>query len=130
MNELSKFLRYNQLLDEVFNKPPRNVGSVVERIMSQYPAELFELSDSSFILLVKIASGFYGISWVVTKEKNRNKGLASKLLKEIHNKYKGLYITKTNSARNFYLKNGYKEVYSDDMDTILVFVNDKGCVNF
>lgn len=130
MNELSKFLRYNKLLDEVFDKPPRNVGSVVERIMSQYPVELFELSDSSFILLVKIAPGFYGISWVVTKEKERNKGLASKLLKEIHDKYKGLYITKTNSARDFYAKNGYKEVYSDDRDTILVFVNDKGCVNF
>jgi GNAT superfamily N-acetyltransferase len=98
--------------------------------MSQFPIELFESSESSYILLVKIAAGFYGISWVVTKGKDRNQGFASKLLQEIHNKYKGVYITKTNSAKNFYLKNGYKEVYSDDRDTILVFVNDKGCVNF
>jgi GNAT superfamily N-acetyltransferase len=98
--------------------------------MSQYPVELFELSESSYILLVKIAPGFYGISWVVTKGKDRNQGFASKLLQDIHNKYKGVYITKTNSAKNFYLKNGYKEVYTDDRDTILVFVNDKGCVNF
>ena len=130
MNELSKFIRYNKLLDDVFNKPPRNVGSVVERIMSQYPVELFEITDTSYILLVKIAPGFYGISWVVTKEKDRKQGYASKLLREIHEKYKGLYITKTNSAKDFYLKNGYKEVFSDDRDTILVFVNDKGCVNF
>jgi hypothetical protein len=130
MNELSKFQRYNKLLDEVFNKHPRNVGSVVERIMSQYPVELFELSESSYILLVKIAPGFYGISWVVTKEKDRNQGYASKLLQKIHTTYKGVYITKTNSAKSFYLKNGYKEVYSDERDSILVYVNDKGSVNF
>jgi hypothetical protein len=130
MNELSKFLRYNKILDEVFDKPPRNVGSIVENIMSKYPIELFEINNKSYILLVKIAPGFYGISWVVTKEKDRNQGHASKLLNEIHNKYKGLFIAKTNSARGFYIKKGYKEVYTDERDTILVFVNDKGSVNF
>ena len=72
----------------------------------------------------------FGISWVVSDPVVQHHGYATSLLCRIHREHKGVFITKTNSAEEFYLRNGYKEVFFDGVDSVLVFVNDKQGVDF
>ena len=71
------------------------------------------------------------IDYIVTRRSERNKGIATKLLKDMEDKYKNisnitLEVRRSNKeAINFYEKNGFKEVtirknYYKDEDGILM----------
>jgi len=131
-NNLKKFYKYGELLNEVFNKPPCIVTQIVEDIMKRYPIELFTIGDRSAILLIHISNGFYGISWIATKKEYRNKGYATSIIQHILKKYKGTFIVKANAkSKSFYEKNGFICVNSENPNKpILVLVNNIEKIDF
>ena len=127
---MNNIVRYAELLEEWFNQPPHTVIDRCEKIMGEYPVDIVDYDKQGFMMVVKISEGFYGISWVIVEPSEQDQGIGSCLLEKVHEKYQGVFITKTRDASQFYKKNGYKEVYRDGDHQILVYVNDKNKVIF
>ena len=134
INTLKRFEEYGDIINNTFTKEPKDVTQHILKIISHYPVKLYSIDKMSYILLVIIAPGFYGISWVCTIEDKRSQGYGSYLLDKIHNENKGIFITKvgknTERAVGFYLRNGYRIIHSDNECTILVHINDKNVIDF
>lgn len=45
---------YEDVLNEVYPKPPADTSDIVERIIENYPTEVFNIDDVAYLLLVKI----------------------------------------------------------------------------
>lgn len=121
---------YVKVLDLCFSNPPRTVSKRCKEIMEKYPIDVVSIDGKGFCMVVKISDGFYGISWVVVHPEYQNNKIGSRLLEKVHNKYNGVFITKTRDADGFYKKLGYTEIYRDNEHIILTFVNDKNKVIF
>lgn len=128
------FERYKEILNECFPKPPKNVPDICMKIINQYPVDIVSISKNNIIIgccmVVKIHEGFYGISWVVVDPSYQRQGIGKKMMNIVHEKYQGIFITKTRDAEVFYQKLGYITVFHDNNHAILAFVNDKNKINF
>lgn len=121
---------YVKALDQVFNDPPQTVPEHCMKILNNYPVDIVTIDDISYMMVVKIHEGFYGVSWVLTKPEYQGKGYGSQLLQKVHTLYQGVFITKTRTAARFYMKHGYVKIYEDQNHSILAYVNDKEKVIF
>ena len=126
------YIKYIDAIDACFNKPPMTVPEhISSNIMTKYPTKIVTYNNKAFCILVFISDGFYGISWVATKPENQKQGYGRKLLEQIHNEYKGVFVTKAIlNAERFYEKLGYKSVFKNDKHSIMFFVNDPNKVIF
>lgn len=115
---------YYKLINQVYNKPPRDVPDIIEGLKFRYACRLIGIPDVSFLLLIKLCNGFYAISWLVTDPGHRNMGFASKLVEHVKTNFKGAIFAKTNSASGFYMKNGFSRISSINDADLLVYVND------
>lgn len=121
---------YIKALDEVFSNPPKTVPEHCMKILGKYPVDFVTVDNKSFMMVIKISDGFYGISWVLTKKEYQGKGYGRLLMEKVHMNYKGVFITKTRTATKFYEKHGYTKVFDDGDHSILVYINDKDKVIF
>jgi len=127
MREINDYIK---ALDGVFDKSPKKVPEHCMKIINTYPVDIVSIDNKSYMMVVKINEGFYGVSWVLTKKEYQGKGYGKKLLDKVHRKYKGVFITKTRDAEKFYEKFGYIKVFDDGKHSILVYVNNKNEVIF
>ena len=119
--------RYFELLNECFNKPPRTTVAYVKNyILDLYDVDVVTYAEQAYCLVVEMSDGIYEVGWVVVDPRYQGNGFGRSLLEKVHNKYRGIFITKAMiGAKGFYEKVGYKSVYDDDKHSIMIFVNDK-----
>ena len=131
---MSTIEEYFELLNLIFDKAPKDVPERCEKIMSKYPTKIVGIHyDDQMIggcLLVEIRKGFYGISWFGVHPEAQDCGVGKALINDIMRKYKGIFITKTRDAEDFYIKNGFTIIFNDGEHKILTKVNSKEEVDF
>lgn len=119
---MRKFEKYCEVLDACWDKPPKNVPIIVECLFEEYPSELISVSNIAFVTISKAGEGIFFLNWMCVKPEHQNSGYGRTLLEKVHEKFKGIIITKTNNAERFYKKHGYKEFHRKGKDIYLFFV--------
>lgn len=122
---------YEKVLNEVWDKPPRDVPCIVEDIMSRYPTEVFAVKDIAYMMVVTINDGFYGLSWLCTKPSHQGKGMMTMLWLKAQKKYKGFFIAKANvDSYKWYQKQNFMKIHYGDNKHIMVYCNDRSKIDF
>jgi len=117
--------QYFNLLDEEYNKLPRDMGTKAKLSMENNPHIFLHLEKKKVLIagltLIIIHKNVFCIHNVIVDKKYRNEGMATKLIKDVHKKFKGIFILRTTTAKSLYHRLGYKSVDNK----IMVFVNNK-----
>lgn len=133
MNKDLKMKRdgYSKTLDNVYNKPPRTVPFLVEKIMEKYPTELYCISEISYLMIVKINKNHYGISWICTEKEFQNRGCMRSLMNQVLNEKKGLFIAKTDDdGFGFYEKFGFSKIELRKGKYLMILCNDESKIDY
>lgn len=116
MRDIKEFV---DLLDLVFNKPPRNIPELSLKSLAKYPTEFVfsKLEDKIIagVMIVKLGDNIYGIENMVVHPDYQGKGYGTQLMDLTHKKYKGLFLLRTREAKGFYKKFGYIPINDREM---------------
>ena len=127
---------YLELLNETYTKLPRDVPNLLMEVVGKYAVGFVFLKQGKSdnkrasgervvggVSVVKLSNHVFGIHDFSIGKEFRGRGLGKKLMDKVHRAYKGIFLTKTRSARGFYERLGYKYVGFDDM---MIYCNKKG----
>ena len=124
-------LKYKDKLEElylgVFPKEERFPFDILEECSKEDNSELYAIFDNDkFIGMCYIVNceGVYYLMYLAVQEELRNKNYGSKILKDLKEKYKTLFLSIdvptdeiSIKRKNFYLKNGFYETNKHYEDT-------------
>ncbi len=108
MEELSQYLK---ILYNRFDNPPRDAPQILMRDLRRYDYELiFEYEDGEVVagLTLLLFGPIHLIHFMASIESG--KGYGTRLLKKVFCKHRGVFIAKTHTASEFYLKKGFKRM--------------------
>ena len=121
---------YENILNEIWNNPPKNVPNIVNNLKRKYNHTIYEVPDKAYMLVIELNEGFYGISWVCTKPEYQNKGYMTNLMNKMLKEKKGMFILKTDSATGFYERFGFTTIQNTNGKYIMALFNDTDCIDF
>ena len=117
--------QYFNLLDEEYNKLPRDIGKKTKLSMERNKHHFVYIAKKGKLIaglaLIVMYKDIYCIHEVIVEKKHRNKGIGTRLMRQVHKRFKGIFILRTTNSEKFYLRLGYKSVGGK----IMVFVNNK-----
>lgn len=118
---------YFEVVDLCFTTlPMTSTQHITEKIMSKYPVTIENYQKKAWCIIVKVADGIYGYSWVCTHPKYQGQGYGRKLFETVTKKYKGIFITKAiKESKTFYEKLGWTPFFDDGERFLLIYANSR-----
>ena len=101
--------KYEDLLNKVFDKPPKNVVSIAKTKKKQYPSMIYSNDEENAFLMLHFFPGVLRfINWVVVDPELHGKGIGSKLVNEVFNEDNSwVYLTISRDTDSFWERNGF-----------------------
>lgn len=127
---MSKFKKYKELTELCYPNPPRDFFTKIMKTKDKYNGKIHYVAIRDKIiggaLVFELGKSIYGISGVVIHPEFQGKGFGNKLMREIHNMNKGMFLVSVNEElKNFYTRLGYKNLDDKGNKILMYYLNDK-----
>jgi N-acetylglutamate synthase-like GNAT family acetyltransferase len=131
---MKEYLKYMEIIEKCYNKPPNTYLSYLRRIIEKYPTIFKDIKNDNEIVacacVVILNNGFYGISSVAVLPEFQKRGFGLKLMKKIHDDIKGIFLLRTRTAKKFFQKVGYTEFFKNDTHSFMIYSNEENVIDF